>query len=326
MPTDMFINPYNGATLKSDCEGNLFYIDGMKMIVYKNYDGCYDFVSLDQETFYEKKHYDKEYSKRKLERLTTEAVKDEWNDEMTPRRKTFLKSLGDIAGKRILLLGNGNTSKEIYFQQLGANVVLSDLSIEVVKHKKREFELSELNKTGFSRIEFHAVDALHLPFADNSFDIIYGSAFVHHLDDVDKFLKGVYRCLNESGICKFLDQATSPTWSFLKKTVFLPFKLYSYRRNPRSPADIRADQKGGFSKDEFAFLMNKHGFRDMIFIREYFFFRIVNRHYGKLFHLDNKAMRRARPLFLLMKWIDHYLSKTRWMKRNALMLVWGFDK
>ena len=103
-------------------------------------------------------------NKGKIERLTTESVKGEWYDEMTPWRKTFLKSLGDIAGKRILLLGNGNNSKELYFQQIGANVVFTDLSIEVVRRKKQEFELSELSKTGLGSIEFHAVDALHLPF------------------------------------------------------------------------------------------------------------------------------------------------------------------
>ena len=64
----------------------------------------------------------------------------------------------------------------------------------------------------------------------------------------------------------------------------------------------------------------------MLFKREWFFFRIVTRHYGKMFNYSSSAMRRARPLFRVMKWIDTLLARTSFMTCNGLMLVWGFKK
>jgi len=326
MPTDMFVDPYTKTPLEKDSEGNLYYNYGNRQILYKSYNGCYDFVDSDSETRQEREHYDKEYSKKQIKGLSMDMVKSEWFDEMLPWRKTLLESLGNIADKRILLVGNGESSKEIYFQQLGATVIFTDLSIEAVKCKRREFELSKFSNNGFAILEFHAVDALHLPFPDNSLDIVYGAAFVHHLDDLEQFFKEVYRCLKTNGICRFLDQAHSPLWSFLKQTVLRPLKIYSYWRNPRSPGDLMANRRGGFTKKGLRSLMEKHGFKDMIFIREWFFFGIVHRHYGKLVNWDPTRMRRARPIFQFMKWIDTLLSEKRFMKRNGLALVWGFKK
>ena len=87
---------------------------------------------------------------------------------------------------------------------------------------KNEFNFSEISHSGSNAIEFHAVNALHLPFPDGSFDIVYGSAFVHHLDDVDLFFSEGYRCLKKNGVCRFFDQADAPLWSVLKRTVLRP--------------------------------------------------------------------------------------------------------
>lgn len=124
---------------------------------------------------------------------------------MTPWRRTLLESIGDLSGKKILLLGNGDSSKEIYFLLLEAKVVFSDFSIEAVRRKKQEVELADFHWNGAADIEFHAIDALHLPFPDNTFEIIYGFAFVHHLDDLDQYFKELHRVLKPSGICRFID-------------------------------------------------------------------------------------------------------------------------
>lgn len=326
MPADIFVDPYTRSVLEMDTDGNLYCNHGNRHVLYKSYNGSYDFVDSDPGTRQERDHYDKEYSMKQIKRLTLDGVKSEWFDEMLPWRKTLLESLGNIAGKKILLVGNGEKSKEIYFQQLGANVVFTDLSIEAIRRQRREFELSKMSKTGHGSIEFHAVDALHLPFLDDSFDIIYGAAFVHHLDDVGQFFSEVYRCLKKSGICRFLDQAHSPLWKLLAQTILFPLKKYSYRRYPRSPGDLRADKRGGYTQKGIQSLMEKYGFSDMVFIRKWFFFRIVHRHYGKLVNWDPKKMERVRLLFLLMKWIDSRLAGKLFMKRNGLVLVWGFKK
>ncbi len=95
---------------------------------------------------------------------------------MTPWRKTLLEGLENIDGKSILLVGNGGTTKELFFLVKGANVVFTDLSIEAVTRIKKIAAMSEFTQRYTGSVEFHAVDALHLQFADESFDIIYGAA------------------------------------------------------------------------------------------------------------------------------------------------------
>lgn len=326
MIIEKFVDPYTKEPLMKDSKGNLYRQYDDSKVVYKNYDGCYDFVISNSDTNGEREYYDKERLGRKARHLTLDLLKSSWFDETQLWLKTLLDSLGELSGKRILLLGNGLKDKELYFLHLGANIVYTDLSLVTVRNMKQAFSSSELNSPKKNAIEFHAVDAMHLPFPDNSFDIIYGSAFVHHLDDLDPFFTEVYRCLKDNGICRFFDQADSPLWETMKRTVLRPFQLYSYWKYPRSPEDLRAVHRKVFNKAALFSLMKKHRFKKLVFIREWFLLCIVWRHYGKSVGWDPNAMRKARPLFLSMKWIDNRLSGFRWMKNNQLMLTWGFDK
>jgi ubiquinone/menaquinone biosynthesis C-methylase UbiE len=321
-----FIHPYNGAELLKDSDGNLYSANCDGVNLFKNHDGCYDFVKAGPELQREREHYDELYLKKKIVVLTQDGVKSEWYDEMFPWRLTLLESLGDLVNKNILLIGNGETTKELYFALTGARVILTDLSLEAVKRMKAQVELSQFDLIEQGKIEFHSIDALHLPFPDNSFEIIYGSAFVHHLDNMDQFLSEVKRCLKVNGRCRFVDGAHSSIWSFLTKTVMRPFKMYSYWRHPRSPGDLMADMRGGYTIEGLSFLMKKHGLRDMLFKRDWFFLRIVSRHYSKFVDYDQRAIARAKPLFQFMKRIDNLLAMTEFMNRNGLMLVWGFTK
>lgn len=52
--------------------------------------------------------------------------------------------------------------------------------------------------------EFHLMDANNLTFKDNSFDVVYGGAILHHLD-IEKTLHHVYRVLKPNGYILFLE-------------------------------------------------------------------------------------------------------------------------
>jgi len=324
-----FIDPYDGTPLCEDSDGNLRPEKQPSSVRYKKHDGCFDFVSkvfLDNNLHREREFHDKLYSRETFVPLELEKLKNEWFDWMSPWRSTLLKSLGELPGKKILLVGNGEETKEMYFAAMGANVIYTDLSIEAVMRRKKQYESSEISRAGYGNIDFHAIDALHLPFPDDSFDIIYGAAVVHHLDDVNQFFKEVYRCLRPSGICRFLDQAYSPIWRGLSTTVLLPLKKLSYWQSPRSLGDIRSDEKGGLTEESCRRIMNKHGFTDMFYEREYFFYRIAVRHYRKLVNYNARAIAFAKPFFRIMMLFDLISSKTHFMKNNSLVLTWGFNK
>ena len=117
-----FIDPYTKQTLEKDSDGNLFRQSGGRKVMYKSHHGCYDFVVPSCELKAEREHYDKEYPAKAVTPPTIASVTQQWFDEMLPWRRTFLASLGELAGKRILLVGNGDSNKEFYFHHLGAAV------------------------------------------------------------------------------------------------------------------------------------------------------------------------------------------------------------
>lgn len=321
-----FVDPYTKQVLLRDERGNLYRGSGKERVTYTNHDGCYDFTRPGSEAAGEREHYDKQYGTARRGGLTLDDVKSPWYDDTRPQNLALLQSLGEVAGKRILLLGNGTSLKELYFLKLGAEVVYTDLSIAAAKYMKRLYLASGIREQNAEHIEFHAVDALHLPFADSSFDIIYGFAFVHHLEDLHPFLAEVRRCLKDGGICRFMDGAYSSIWQTAKRTVLRPVQVCVHRRWGVSPEDMRATRRGGYSLGELQSLREELGFRDMVFIRMSFFLHISRRGLGKLINWNPKVFKCSRPLLLFTKWLDKVTCDTSLMRRNQLLLIWGFDK
>ena len=67
-------------------------------------------------------------------------------------------------GDRVLEIGCGTGHFSAYFKELGADVVGLDTSPEMLKLAK--------DLRGELKIDFNQGDAYHLPFADNSFDLV----------------------------------------------------------------------------------------------------------------------------------------------------------
>jgi ubiquinone/menaquinone biosynthesis C-methylase UbiE len=321
------VDPHTKAELSTrKSDGQLFRDDGASIVLYKNHGGCYDFVRDDSMPESERRYYADKYSESGLRQLNPQLVEEPWLDPLEPWYQTLLKSLGRIEGSTILLVGNERSVKELLFLKMGATVVFTDLSLEGVQQTRRELERSEYYSEFASRAEFHAVDAMHLPFADESFDVVYGCAFVHHLDDKDTFLSEVHRCLKPGGICRFFDQADAPLWSKMKATILRPLYLFSHWRQPRSPEDLRAELRSDFNEAAIRERMVLHKFDELLFWKEWFFLRLAHHHFGKVVGWKRRWMRMARPGFALLKALDRVLSNSRWMKNNQLALVWGYKK
>lgn len=317
-----FLDPESKIKLNKDNKGNLYCLKGRKSIVYPNHDGIFNFVS-EKKLAGEIYHYDNKYGGLTTRRLTLHDVSDEWYDKIAPENIVLLECLGNLAGKKVLLLGNGNSIKELYFIKLGAKVVYTDLSIEAVKYMRTLFFSSELRRY-HKNIEFHAVDALHLPFPDASFDIIYGCAFVHHIEDLYPLFTEISRCLKEDGICRFLDDAYSPVWHFVKNTVFKLLQSYSHKKTGISPEDLKATKKGGYKKDELLQLMHYFEFKELVFERTSFFQYLWRRGITKLLNEDKFLIRKGMPI---MAALDHFLiGESHLIRGNLLRLIWGFNK
>ena len=320
---ERYVDPYTKHPLNKDGKGNLYYQQGEKYIEYVSYKGSYDFVRANLE----REYYNSVYKDLALKKLTFKDVYKQWLDDKYPQYLIMLNSLGNLSNKRMLILGNGTSSKEFYFLKVGAKIIYTDLAIEAVNFMKDKLFSSELKEMGHENIEFHAVDALHLPFPDASFDVIYGNAMVHHINDLNQFFSEVNRCLKKDGICRFIDDAYSPIWEFTKNTLLKPLQLYIHNKRGISPEDLRATQRGGYRREELIELMHKFGFTKLVFIRVSFFQHLFRRGIGKLLGYDHYLIRNNTPIMKVTKWLDdNFAKKNNLMQKNLIKLVWGFNK
>ena len=103
------------------------------------------------------------------------------------------------ANRTVLEYGCGPGSAAFQLAREGARVTGIDLS-EVAIEQARE----RARREGVSNTTFRVMDAEHLEFPDNTFDLIAGSAIIHHLD-TDRALSEVSRTLKPGGSPVFME-------------------------------------------------------------------------------------------------------------------------
>lgn len=109
---------------------------------------------------------------------------------LTDVEKSLLSTASDNNIKKILEAGCGTGRWLKSLSRLNKKLFGLDFSIQMLKIAK-----SEISETGLVN-----ADACHLPFNDNSFDMIFCVNAIHHFPDKKYFLSEVYRCLDSTGI------------------------------------------------------------------------------------------------------------------------------
>jgi ubiquinone/menaquinone biosynthesis C-methylase UbiE len=294
---------------------------------YPEFDRTYNFVvNKDNHPFEEKLYYNEFYSSKirlsSKKVLNLAEMRRRWNNPLYPELQIILQKLKPLTGKIVLCLGNGSSEKELYLAALGANVIFSDISINGilrVKNLYRPFSLEGL-------VEFHAIDAYHLPFNNSTVDIIYGYEFVHHIDKISDFLPEVYRVMKPGGITTFFECGYSPIWHMLKMTIFKPLMRLSHKLQPRSEIDIRGSYSGGYKEEHLKRIIYGYGFQDIYCHRTTFFQYIFIRGIGSLFGWQLPKII-YRITGIVGKFLDKELTERfSLLRRSRIEMVWGFRK
>lgn len=108
--------------------------------------------------------------------------------------------LGDVTGKTILDYGCGLGDNTVLLASRGAKVIGVDISpelIELAEKRMRQHDLSEIS-------EFRIGSAHELPFENESVDVVFGMAILHHLD-LETSSKEVFRILKKGGRAIFME-------------------------------------------------------------------------------------------------------------------------
>lgn len=105
--------------------------------------------------------------------------------------------LGDVRGKTILEYGCGDGMNTVVLSKRGARVIGLDLSPELLAIAKQRFTINQCSGGMFVLGSAHA-----LPLPDESVDIVFGIAILHHLD-LKMAANEVHRVLKKGGTAIF---------------------------------------------------------------------------------------------------------------------------
>lgn len=114
-------------------------------------------------------------------------------------RTHFMKMIAaDIAGKDVLEYGCGTGEASVDSARAGARMSGIDISPEAVRQGQ-----ARAAKAGVT-VDFQVMDAQALTFPDQSFDLVFGRAILHHLDLV-RSMTEISRVLRPGGTAIFLE-------------------------------------------------------------------------------------------------------------------------
>lgn len=144
-------------------------------------------------------------------------------------------------GKKILEVGVGAGSDFLQWVRAGTQAHGIDLTPEAIEHVKQRLNLYALNAH-----DLQVADAEHLPYQDNTFDLVYSWGVIHHSPDTEQCLREIVRVTKPNGTIKIMIYNRRSLFAFyryvacglLKGKPFRSFKsiLYDHQESPGTKA------------------------------------------------------------------------------------------
>lgn len=129
---------------------------------------------MDQEIL-NRQQKEKDFHNRKAALGPSQVI---YTNRRLPYYDCFYDLIGDVAGLRILDYGCGNGWFSHWMASRGAHVIGIDISDELIKQAL----LNYADKTYDGSVDFTVMAAENLTFEPESFDLVVGSAILHHTD------------------------------------------------------------------------------------------------------------------------------------------------
>lgn len=143
--------------------------------------------------------------------------------ERNPHKEAFrdvFLALGRLEGKLVLDAGCGSGEMSIYLAQHKARVVGVDVSRNLLSFG----DVSARTSSVSNRVDFGQMSLYDLAFSDGAFDIVFGSAILHHLD-LDRAVPEIARVLKGDGVAVFIEpHDDSELYKLLRRLV--PLKAH----------------------------------------------------------------------------------------------------
>jgi 2-polyprenyl-3-methyl-5-hydroxy-6-metoxy-1,4-benzoquinol methylase len=146
-------------------------------------------------------------------------------------RPAFAK-LGQLHGKRVLDFGCGHGMASVVMARAGATVDAFDLSPGYVREARDRSEANGVD------VKVRVANGEELPYADASFDAVWGCAILHHLD-LAKAASELKRVLKPGGVAVFCEPwGGNPLLSFARRRLPYPGKHRTPDERPLVARDL----------------------------------------------------------------------------------------
>src|SRR5215475_722349 len=119
------------------------------------------------------------------------------SDTVHPLEYVF-NLLGDVKGKTVLEYGCGDGVNTVLLANRGAKVISLDLSPELIDVARQRLKAHDIT----SGVDLMVGSAHNVPLPDESVDVVFGIAILHHLD-LQLSAKEVRRLLKKNGFAIF---------------------------------------------------------------------------------------------------------------------------
>lgn len=148
--------------------------------------------------------------------------------------------LGDISGMRVVDFGCGSGANTALLAGRGAHVWAIDISEDLLRLGERRLTIS--GRAGGAT--FIAGSAHDLPFPDESIDVVFGIAILHHLD-LDLVSREVLRVLKPGGRAIFQEPVrNSPLIRFVRSLIPYQAPDVSPYERPLTDAELQRFASG----------------------------------------------------------------------------------
>ena len=195
-----------------------------------------------------------------MNRLMTAGMDGAWRNELIERAQLSAQS-------RVLDIGTGtgDIAREILRRYPSSVVAAADYT----------FEMMYAGKQKGRALNFNSADALHLPFADETFDAVVSGFLLRNVTDIDAAFREHYRVLKQGGRFVSLD-TTRPEKNFFSP--FIQFHLQTIiptlgkliAGNGNAYSYLTRSTENFLRAEELAQRAHNAGFRDVGFVRKNF--------------------------------------------------------
>jgi SAM-dependent methyltransferase len=162
---------------------------------------------------------------------TLRFADDAWLDHETWVRPA-VERLGEVRGRTVLDLGCGHGMAAVVLARRGATVTAMDLSAGYLLEARRRADANEVD------VAFVQGDGEALPFADATFDCIWGNAVLHHLRP-QVAGRELRRVLVPRGVAIFCEPwGENPLLSWVRSRLPYPGKERTVHEEPLRRRDL----------------------------------------------------------------------------------------